>query len=179
MRCPHCGHAETKVIDSRPADEGAEIRRRRECESCGRRFTTFERCERDTGFLVVKRDGRREQYRREKIRAGIDKACEKRAVSAADRDAAVEAVDRAVVRAAGNGREMSSQVIGDLVMEQLKELDHVAYIRFASIYKRFQAADDFNYVLRELRDQAARAHAPKRKKPSAPPDKAGELPLKP
>lgn len=140
MQCQRCNHNGTKVIDSRPAEEGKAIRRRRECENCGFRFTTFERMERSP-ILVVKKDGNREEFSREKLLRGIRRACEKRPISAEEQEAIVNHVERKV-RDKGNS-EIESTVLGEFVMEELAELDDVAYIRFASVYREFKDIEVF------------------------------------
>lgn len=149
MRCPYCGHGEDHVVDSREVREGSEIRRRRECEACGRRFTTYERLE-ELPALVVKRDGRREPFDREKLLAGLLKACEKRPVPRAELVRIVEAVESELARR--EEREMSAESIGALVIERLRELDQVAYVRFASVYRRFEDVEQFVHELNALRD---------------------------
>lgn len=146
MRCPWCGHEQDKVVDSRAADRGAAIRRRRECLSCGRRYTTFERIE-DVGLLVVKRDGSREPYLREKVVSGIRKAIVNRPVTE-DQVAAV--AQRIEERMRRRGPEVTTQQVGVEVLSELKKLDHVAYIRFASVYKDFQGLTDFERELGQL-----------------------------
>ena len=147
MKCMYCDCMESKVIDTRPTDEGTVIRRRRECEGCGRRFTTYEKVE-HVAILVVKRDGRRESFDSEKIRGGIIKACEKRPVSLEDIDALVRDVER---RAYSQGEaEVTSQAIGEMVMEGLKKLDEVAYVRFASVYRQFRDIQTFMDELSKL-----------------------------
>jgi transcriptional repressor NrdR len=143
VRCPWCGHAEDRVVDSRPADRDEAIRRRRECRSCGRRFTTYERVE-DLGLMVVKRDGTREPWDRAKMVAGIEKALTNRPVPE-------ERVDRMVARIEARlrrkGPEVSSQQVGLEVLQNLQKLDEVAYLRFASVYKDFQEVGDFEREL--------------------------------
>ena len=147
MKCMDCDCMESKVIDTRPTDEGTVIRRRRECEGCGRRFTTYEKVE-HVAILVVKRDGRRESFDSEKIRGGIIKACEKRPVSMDEIDAMVSDIEREVYNSLI--KEISSARIGDLVMEKLRGKDDVAYVRFASVYKQFKDIDEFMDELRDL-----------------------------
>jgi transcriptional repressor NrdR len=148
MRCPYCGFADTKVTDSRDADEG--IRRRRECLNCGQRFTTAERLA--TGsLLVAKKDGRREEFSREKLLAGLRKACEKRPLPAGAVEAVADAVE-AALRARGTP-EVPGVEIGELVMDYLRDLDHIAYIRFASVYRQFADLED---IQRELEALTAR-----------------------
>ena len=145
MKCPYCAHLESKVVDSRPADEGASIRRRRECLACHKRFTTYETME-SLPLMVVKKDGRREAFDSTKILAGIRKACEKRPVSAADQDKLVDEVEREVFNTLE--QEVTSKYIGELVMKGLKRLDEVSYVRFASVYRQFK---DINTFMEELK----------------------------
>lgn len=144
MKCPYCGEDNTKVIDSRPAEENNSIRRRRQCDVCGRRFTTYEKVE-TIPLMVIKKDDNREPYDRSKIESGIMRACHKRPVSTADINAAIDVIEAKIF--AVEDKEIRSNVIGELVMEQLKELDEVAYVRFASIYREFK---DVNTFLAEL-----------------------------
>jgi transcriptional repressor NrdR len=147
MRCPKCGCQEDKVIDSRASREGATIRRRRECLKCRQRFTTYEEIEHE-GLLVLKGDGRREEFTREKLVSGVKKACQKRPVSQkAIEDLVEEVVDRAVAKF---DREIPSEVIGKMVMDALRDVDDVAYVRFASVYRRFQEANDFVSEVKKL-----------------------------
>ena len=146
MKCPFCSHLENRVIDSRLSREGDVTRRRRECARCVRRFTTYERVE-EILPLVVKKDGRREVYDRRKIIAGMRKACEKRPVSIATIEEAADRIER-FLQSKGD-KEVASTVIGEEVMRQLYELDKVAYVRFASVYRSFQDLDAF---MRELKD---------------------------
>jgi transcriptional repressor NrdR len=154
--CPFCGHVETKVNDSRLAGEGRQIRRRRECLSCGERFTTFETAELVMP-VVVKSDNVREPYDEGKLRAGMEKALEKRPVA---REAIDEAVSRIThrVRVIGD-REVPSRVIGEFVMEELRQLDEVAYVRFASVYRHFQDVEAFHEEIQRLRSQRAASEA--------------------
>ena len=147
MKCPFCGFADTKVIDSRLGKEGNNIRRRRECFDCERRFTTYERIE-ETLPLVIKKDGRREPYDRGKLLAGLHKACEKRPVATDTIESLADYVERKVEEA--ETREVSSSVIGEAVMSRLKDLDDVAYVRFASVYKSFRDIDEFMAALESL-----------------------------
>jgi len=147
MICPFCGESENRVVDSREVREGAEIRRRRECSRCGRRFTTYERVD-ELPATVVKRDGRRESFDREKLLTGLLKACEKRPVPRRELVAIVDAVESVI--AAREVREMTSEEIGRTVVDQLRWLDQVAYIRFASVYKRFEDIEQFMEELRGL-----------------------------
>ena len=146
MKCPFCGHLEDKVVDSREGKEGSSIRRRRECLRCRRRFTTYEHIE-DVLPVVVKKDGRREVFDRNKILSGLKKACEKRPVGT---DALEEAVSRIEKRVQESGeKELPSTMIGEEVMRELHALDEVAYVRFASVYREFK---DINQFMEELRD---------------------------
>lgn len=147
MRCPFCGEPDTKVLDSRPAEAGSVIRRRRECGACNRRFTTYERVE-EQPLYVVKRDGRRERFDRQKILAGLVKACEKRPVSLPTLEALAESVEREVRNTLLE--EVPSTTIGDLVMQKLRDLDEVAYVRFASVYRRFTDVERFREELESL-----------------------------
>jgi transcriptional repressor NrdR len=147
MKCPSCFHPDSRVVDSRTTKEGNSIRRRRECESCGQRFTTYERLE-VTWPLVVKKDGSRIPYDREKIRTGIQKALEKRPVSAEDQEAILDRVDRHILDI--GEKEVSSATVGEKVMEELREIDQVAYVRFASVYRSFGTLKDFEKELQNL-----------------------------
>jgi transcriptional repressor NrdR len=147
MRCPKCGCQDDKVIDSRASREGATIRRRRECIACAFRFTTYEEVER-TGLLVLKRDGRREEFSKQKLLSGIKKACQKRPI---DPKLIEDLVERMVNEITDKyEREVSAEVIGKLVMEGLRAIDDVAYVRFASVYRRFQEATDFVHEVKKL-----------------------------
>ena len=147
MRCPFCGHPDTKVIDSRPTEEGQAIRRRRECESCTKRFTTYEKVE-ENPLMVVKKDGSREAFDRDKMMKGIIKACEKRPVPIADIENIVEEIERGLNNMME--KEMESSIIGEFVMEYLKNLDDVAYVRFASVYRQFTDAESFRREIEKL-----------------------------
>jgi len=144
MKCPYCNNTEDKVIDSRMSGEGVSIRRRRECLKCGKRFTTYEYIE-ETPIMVVKRDGTRQRFDRERIKGGIIKACEKRPVSMDKIEEIVDEVEREVQRK--TDREIRSTEVGNLVMERLYNLDEVAYVRFASVYRRFK---DVSHFMKEL-----------------------------
>lgn len=144
MRCPFCSYSESKVIDSRPAEEGATIRRRRECLSCGKRFTTYEIMER-LPLLVIKRDGSRQAFDRMKLIGGMLKACEKRPVRVDDLERIADEIEQELQGSLE--REVSSEHIGELIMDKLKDLDQVAYVRFASVYRQFK---DINTFLDEL-----------------------------
>jgi transcriptional repressor NrdR len=146
MKCPFCDDLENRVVDSRLTKEGGEIRRRRECFRCKRRFTTYERIE-ETMPLIVKKDGRRETYDRAKIVAGLQRACEKRPVSVAAIDAIADAIETSLMER--GEKEVPSSVIGEAVMRHLHELDQVAYVRFASVYRSFKDVGEF---MRELED---------------------------
>jgi transcriptional repressor NrdR len=147
MRCPKCGCQDDKVIDSRASREGATIRRRRECIGCNFRFTTYEEIERG-GLFVVKRDGRREEFSKEKLFSGVKKACQKRPVSPKAMEDLVENVVNEVTDK--YEREVPAEFIGKLVMDSLRQLDEVAYVRFASVYRRFQEATDFVQEVQKL-----------------------------
>ena len=178
MYCPFCGHVETKVTDSRLAGEGRQIRRRRECLKCGERFTTFEAAELLMP-MVVKGDRGREAFDEAKLRAGMEKALEKRPVA---REAIDEAVSRVVhkVRSLGD-REVTSRAVGELVMEELRHLDEVAYVRFASVYRQFEDVEAFHEEIRRLRSARARPEAPARGRKREPGRAAAreQLPLLP
>ena len=154
MRCPFCGHPEDRVVDSREAAEGGQVRRRRECLACNRRFTTYERVE-ETPALVVKRDGRREPYDRSKVLGGLLRACEKRQVALRQLEEAADAVEAAVNRK--DEREIPSTEIGQILMEKLRALDQVAYVRFASVYRRFEDVEQFLVELKRLRRERGAA----------------------
>lgn len=145
MKCRYCLGTESKVVDSRPTDDGTSIRRRRECISCGKRFTTYEKIV-EIPIMVVKKDGRREAFDSAKILAGVRKSCEKRPVSAADQDKLVDEVVREVFNTLE--QEVTSNYIGELVMKGLKQLDEVSYVRFASVYRQFK---DINTFMEELK----------------------------
>lgn len=149
MKCPFCDSIEDKVLESREVDDGATIRRRRECLSCRGRFTSYERIE-ERPLLVIKRDGRREQFSRAKIIKGIMHACEKRPVSIDTIERIVDDIEKELHRDAG--RETLSSKIGELVMEKLQEVDKVAYIRFASVYRKFEHVSEF---LKEVKEMTA------------------------
>ncbi|NLE24464.1 MAG: transcriptional regulator NrdR [Clostridiaceae bacterium] len=144
MKCPYCSFDEDKVIDSRPTDEGATIRRRRECLSCHKRYTTYEKVE-NMPIMVIKKDGSRQAYDREKVRKGILRACEKRSVSINQIERILDIIEGQINNSLE--REVTSEFIGELVMEKLRELDEVAYVRFASVYRQFK---DINTFMNEL-----------------------------
>lgn len=147
MRCPFCDNIDTKVIDSRPTEEGHAIRRRRECEKCGKRFTTYEKVEEIT-LMVIKKDGSREAFDRNKIMNGIIRACEKRPVPMAEVEKIVSDIERGLNNMME--KEMESAIIGEFVMEHLKEIDDVAYVRFASVYRQFTDAESFRSEIEKL-----------------------------
>ncbi len=144
MRCPFCDSPDTKVIDSRPTEEGHAIRRRRGCDKCNRRFTTYEKVE-ETIIMVVKKDGRREAFDRNKVLNGIIRACEKRPVSLAQMEEVAAEIEKAITNTME--KEVESYDIGELIMEHLKNLDEVAYVRFASVYRQFT---DVNTFVKEI-----------------------------
>ena len=144
MRCPYCNEENLKVIDSRPMDEDNAIRRRRQCESCGRRFTTFEKVE-TIPLMVVKKDNTREPYNRSKIEKGVLSACHKRPVPVGDINTMIDEIEAQLFQT--DSKEVSSSEIGELVMDRLKELDEVAYVRFSSVYREFT---DVNTFMKEL-----------------------------
>lgn len=144
MKCPYCSCQEDKVIDSRPTDEGGTIRRRRECLSCHKRYTTYEKVE-SLPIMVVKKDGTRQPYEREKVRKGILRACEKRSVSVDQIESVLDDIESHISNSLE--REVTSEFIGELVMDRLRALDEVAYVRFASVYRQFK---DINTFMAEL-----------------------------
>ncbi len=146
MRCPFCGYHDSKVVDSRVAKDGDSIRRRRECINCNRRFTTYERIE-EVAQMVIKKDGRREAFDRWKLKSGIMKAIEKRAVSLEQVDAVINSIERELFNT--NEHEVTTKSLGEAVMNRLKGLDEVAYVRFASVYRQFK---DINEFMSELKD---------------------------
>ncbi|MBF0211410.1 MAG: transcriptional repressor NrdR [Desulfamplus sp.] len=147
MRCPFCGKLNNRVIDSRLSRTEMEIRRRRECQECSRRFTTFETVE-DLPVMIVKKDGRREEFIRAKILSGIKKACEKRAISMAQIEELVDIIERELRDL--NYKEIPSSVVGEKIMHHLHKIDDVAYVRFASVYREFSSVDDFIDALKRL-----------------------------
>ncbi len=146
MKCPFCLYDEDKVIDSRSSNEGKSVRRRRECTKCKKRFTTYEYVE-EVPLMVIKKDGRRESFDRNKIISGILKACEKRPVSMEKVEAVVDRVEKELQKSFD--KEVKAQVVGELVMEYLHKLDEIAYVRFASVYRQFK---DINQFMKELKD---------------------------
>lgn len=157
MRCPKCHHNNSRVVDSRQADEGRAIRRRRECENCGFRFTTFERVE-AAPLLVIKRNGDREEFNREKILRGLIRSAEKRPVAMEQMEKIVDNVENKVRNLGRN--EVPTSLIGDFVMEDLMDVDEIAYIRFASVYRQFK---DMSVFLNELQEIVDRAKSPEEK----------------
>ena len=147
MRCPFCDYEDSKVIDSRPSEEGRAIRRRRECEKCGKRFTTYEKVEASI-IMVIKKDGSREAFDRNKLMNSIVKACDKRSVSMSEIERVVDEIERGLNNMME--KEISSSFIGELVMDKLKELDEIAYVRFASVYRQFTDVNTFIQEIEEL-----------------------------
>jgi transcriptional repressor NrdR len=147
VKCPYCGHLGDKVVDSRESREGEVIRRRRECLECGRRFTSYERID-EIPYMVIKKDGSRERFERQKLIAGLLKACEKRPVSVAALEAVADRIETALQERPE--REMSTAEIGEAVMHELKRLDKVAYVRFASVYRHFRDIGEFMTELKDL-----------------------------
>ena len=150
MKCPYCGETEDRVVDSREVREGATIRRRRQCEACDRRFTSYERIE-DIPYMVVKNDGNREEFDRGKLLGGLHKACEKRPVPVQRLVELVDAVEQQLHER--SDREISTREIGEIVMERLRDLDQVAYVRFASVYRKFEDIGEFLDELNQLRQR--------------------------
>ena len=144
MKCPYCGYSESKVVDSRPTDEEAAIRRRRECERCAKRFTTYEKIE-EMPLIIVKKDGSREVYQRSKMMNGLLRACEKRPISISQIEELADDIEKELYNSME--KEIPSKKIGELVMSRLKKIDDVAYVRFASVYRQFK---DINTFLEEL-----------------------------
>lgn len=147
MRCPFCNHRQDRVIDSRESKEGDSIRRRRECLKCERRFTTYERSD-EIPFMVVKRDGRREKFDRQKVLEGLLKACEKRPVAMGKLAGIVDDIESKVIES--QDREVTTTEVGEMLMERLKNLDKIAYVRFASVYRDFQDVEAFFDELKDL-----------------------------
>jgi len=159
MKCPFCDNIDTKVVDSRPTDEGQSIRRRRECEQCGRRFTTYEKIE-DIPLIVVKKDGSRQPFDRSKVMIGIIKACEKRPVPMEEIEKIVSDIEKGLSNLML--KEMDSSIIGEYVMEHLREIDDVAYMRFASVYLEFADLEDYsNEIEKSIADRRNGAREPK------------------
>lgn len=181
MRCPFCGHLEDKVVDSRESREGDAVRRRRECLACGRRFTSYERVE-ETPVLIVKKDGRREPFDRAKLLKGMSAACQKRPVTLAQLEEAAGDIQAKLLER--TDKEIPSRDLGELVMDALKQLDSVAYVRFASVYREFRDLHDFVRHLEGLVGQggpapARAAAAPRLPEPPSEPAPPGPTPLFP
>jgi transcriptional repressor NrdR len=157
MRCPFCGHSEDKVVDSRGTKEGDAIRRRRQCLKCSRRFTTYEQIEHSMP-QIRKKDGRWEPFDRNKLMGGLIKACQKRPVSQAALESATEEIEKECFNR--NGREVTSDMIGSMVMERLRSLDPVAYVRFASVYREFKDVTQFSEIMEELMKRGAGKSGP-------------------
>ena len=149
MKCPFCGDDNTRVIDSRPADDNEAIRRRRQCDECGKRFTTYEKGE-TIPLIVIKKDKNRETYDRSKIESGVVRSCHKRPVSVDQIEACVDEIENKIFNL--GVREIESEKIGEIVMDQIRDLDQVAYVRFASVYRQFKDADTFMSELKKLLD---------------------------
>ena len=149
MKCPFCSSENTRVIDSRPADDNNSIRRRRLCDDCGKRFTTYEKVE-TIPLIVIKKDNTREQYDRSKIESGVVRSCHKRPVSVDQIEACVDEIENKIFNL--GVREIESEKIGEIVMDQIRDLDQVAYVRFASVYRQFKDADTFMSELKKLLD---------------------------
>ena len=149
MKCPFCGDDNTRVIDSRPADDNEAIRRRRQCDECGKRFTTYEKVE-TIPLIVIKKDKNRETYDRSKIESGVVRSCHKRPVSVDQIEACVDEIENKIFNI--GGREIEREKIGEIVMDQIRDLDQVAYVRFASVYRQFKDADTFMSELKKLLD---------------------------
>ncbi len=150
MRCPYCDYYESKVIDSRPTDEGQAIRRRRECTKCSKRFTTYEKIE-DIPLVVIKKDGNRQSYNRNKLLNGIIRACEKRPVSMKVIEDVVDEIEKSLFNSME--REITTDLIGEMVMNRLKNIDEVAYVRFASVYRQFKDLNTFMDELKKILDE--------------------------
>lgn len=150
MKCPYCGEEDTKVIDSRPADDNSSIRRRRHCLKCNRRFTTYEKVE-SIPLVVIKKDDSRETYDRSKIEAGIFRSCHKRPVSVDEMNKLIDEIENEIFNK--EDKEIHSSVIGEIVMDKLKSLDAVAYVRFASVYREFKDVNTFMSELKKLLDK--------------------------
>jgi transcriptional repressor NrdR len=158
MKCPYCGDVENKVIDSRMTKEGNTVRRRRECLGCTRRFTTYERVE-QLPLVLIKKDGRRENFDRNKVLAGMNKACQKRNISINTLEEFVDELERELQEM--GEKELPSSVVGERIMTKLHELDDVAYVRFASVYREFKDINDFMSELKELFESQSKSPAPK------------------
>lgn len=152
MKCPYCDYLESKVVDSRPTEEGQAIRRRRECIGCAKRFTTYEKIE-EIPIIVVKKDGNRQSYDRNKLLNGIIKSCEKRPVSIDEIDRLVNDIEKNLSNSLE--KEITSVEIGEMVMNKLKDLDEVAYVRFASVYRQFKDVNSFMNELKKILDEGS------------------------
>lgn len=150
MKCPYCSNPDTRVVDSRPAEDGASIRRRRSCDACGKRFTTYEKVE-TIPLIIIKKDNTREQYNRRKIENGIIRACYKRPVPAEEIERMADRIETMVFSL--EEKEIPSSVVGEMVMDGLKGLDEVAYVRFASVYREFKDVNTFMDELKKILDQ--------------------------
>ena len=150
MKCPFCGKENTRVIDSRPADDGSSIRRRRQCDECTKRFTTYEKVE-AIPLVVIKKDNNRESYDRSKVEAGVYRSCHKRPISVDQINTLVDEVENAIFNM--EEKEIPSRVIGQLVMEKLRDLDPVAYVRFASVYREFKDVNTFMSEIKKILDK--------------------------
>jgi transcriptional repressor NrdR len=159
MRCPHCGNVDDKVIESRTLADGEAIRRRRECNACGYRFTSYERTE-DKQIMVIKRDGRREPFDRGKLERGVERALEKRPVSQMQIESLVNEIEDTSAILSKGSREISSAAIGDLILERLGAIDKVAYIRFASVYRHFENLDEFMREIYKVGGEQHQSAAP-------------------
>jgi transcriptional repressor NrdR len=162
MKCPYCGFTQDRVVDSRESKEADSIRRRRECEKCEKRFTTYERID-EIPYMVVKKDGRREKFERQKVLSGLLRACEKRPVSSSKLEQIVDDTESFVIDSAD--RERTTSELGELIMNQLKTLDTVAYIRFASVYLDFKDVREFKAELEELLTHGKVPHPPSEARP--------------
>ena len=150
MKCPYCSNPDTRVVDSRPAEDGAAIRRRRSCDACGKRFTTYEKVE-TIPLIIIKKDNTREQYNRRKIENGIIRACYKRPVPAEEIERMADKIEMMIFSL--EEKEISISVVGEMVMDGLKDLDEVAYVRFASVYREFKDVNTFMDELKKILDQ--------------------------
>jgi transcriptional repressor NrdR len=158
MKCPYCAHAQDRVVDSRESKDADAIRRRRECEKCGRRFTTYERID-EIPYMVVKKDGRREPFERQKVLSGLLRACQKRPVSPAALEKIVNEAERFVIDSPE--RERSTVEVGEMIMQRLAAIDAVAYVRFASVYREFKDASEFRTALEAVHPPRTAAKAAK------------------
>ena len=147
MRCPYCNNSDTRVIDSRPAEDGNSIRRRRCCDECGKRFTTYEKVE-TIPLIVIKKDSNREQYDRSKIEGGVLRACYKRPISAAEIQKTIDKIETEIFNR--EEKEIPASIIGEIVMDNLKQLDEVAYVRFASVYREFKDVNTFMSEIKKI-----------------------------